>query len=234
HGPANVNHFVIHLLYILPLVGLGLLWHMYRHRGLYVLVYPTGLLRLRRGEVDSFPWAEVEHVTLKIQRSPGPEFRYHPDGGPRACWLPVEVPTFKLWDAGLTLVRADGAEAHFGPALTDYDRLAEQVQRRTFAALWPRALARFRDGHPLAFGELELDLTGLRYNGKHLRWRDLKEIAVAQGRLGVKQAGAWLPWALLDVAAVPNLHVLFALVEEGRRARPPKEEPKPTWADQPE
>src|SRR5262245_59314034 len=48
HGPGNFDAFIAHLLIVLPLGGIGLLWHMYRQRGLLVLVYPTGLLRLRR------------------------------------------------------------------------------------------------------------------------------------------------------------------------------------------
>ena len=67
HGPKTLGHFELFLLLIVPLMGPTLLWHMYRNRGLYVLVYPTGLLRLLRGEVDSFPWGEVETVRLLIQ-----------------------------------------------------------------------------------------------------------------------------------------------------------------------
>ncbi|MDY3555374.1 DUF6585 family protein [Gemmata sp. JC717] len=218
HGPATFGHVELLLLVFLPLSGASLLLHMYRNRGLYVLVYPTGLLRLRRGEVDSFPWAEVERVHLKVQRADDAEYAYDDGGEPLACWLPVDVPTFKLWDAGLTVTRGDGVEAHFGPALTDYDALAAQVQTRSFAALWPRARDRFLAGERLEFGELELDLTGLRHGGKLLPWRELKELTVAQGKLSVKQSGKWLPWALTDVFGVPNPHVLFALVAEARRA----------------
>ena len=114
--------------------GSALLWHMYRQRGLFVLVYPTGLLRLRRGEVDSFPWREVDHVRLKVQRTAGATITRGDDGAPVACWLPAEVPTFQLWNAGLSVAREDGVEAHFGPALTDYDLLAEEVQKRIVRA----------------------------------------------------------------------------------------------------
>lgn len=228
-GPADFNHIAIIFLFVLPLSGLSLLLHMYRNRGLYVLVYPAGLLRLRRGEVDSFPWAEVERVQLKVQRAAGAEFAYDAsdaDGAPTACWLPVDVPTFKLWDAGLTVVRADGVEAHFGPALTDYDVLAAEVQKRTFAALWPAALARFRAGERIDFGELEVGRAGLLNNGKLLPWRELKELTIAQGKLSVKQAGKWLPWALVDVGGVPNPHLLFALADEVRRTRASRREAK--------
>src|SRR5262249_50441892 len=162
---------------------IALLWHMYRNRGLFVLVYPTGLLRLRRGEVDSFPWAEVDHLRLKVQRADRPEIDRDGAGHPSACWLPAEVPTFQLWKASLTVAREDGVEAHFGPALSDYDRLAEEVQKRTFAALWPGVWGRFRSGQAVVFDDLEVTPAGLRHEKKLLRWRDLKELTVAQGKL---------------------------------------------------
>ena len=234
HGPATFGHFELLLLVVLPLSGLTLLLHMYRNRGLYVLVYPTGLLRLRRGEVDSFPWGDVEQIRLKVQRAADAEFTYDAAGVPLSCWLPVDVPTFKLWDAGLTVMRNDGVEVHFGPALTAYDVLAAEVQKRTFAALWPATVERFRSGERIDFGELEVGRAGVRHNGKLLPWRELKELTVAQGKLSLKQTGKWLPWALVDVSGVPNPHLLFALAEEVRRTRSPRSEPRGERAGQPQ
>ena len=228
HGPATFGHFELLLLVVLPLTGPALLWHMYRQRGLFVLVYPTGLLRLRRGEVDSFPWREVDHVRLKVKRTASASIDRGPDGAPVACWLPAEVPTFQLWNAGLSVAREDGIEAHFGPALTDYDRLAEEVQRRSFTFLWPNVWERFLSGASVAFGDLELSRTGLRHIGKFLRWADVKELAIAQGKLSIKQGGKWLPWALIDINGIPNPHVLFALAAEAQRAPfAPLVQPKP-------
>src|SRR5579872_2207657 len=59
-GPGTFGHFEILFLILPPISGCTLLIHMYRNRGLFILIYPTGLLRLRHGEVDSFPWDEVE------------------------------------------------------------------------------------------------------------------------------------------------------------------------------
>ena len=233
HGPAEFSHVWIIFLVVPPLSGASLLLHMYRNRGLYILIYPTGLLRLRHGDVVSFPWPEVDHVRLQVHRADGPRFERDGGGELLACWLPVDVPTFKLGDAGITLVRADGAEAHFGPALSDYDSLAAEVQKRTFAELWPRTLARFNAGEAIAFGELEADRKGVRHSGKLLRWRELKEIAVSQGKLSLKQEGKWLPWVLVDVSGVPNPHLLFALAEESRRRHAPaRSEPTRGVAEQ--
>jgi hypothetical protein len=223
-GPGEASHVWILFLVVPPITGASLLMHMYRQRGLFVLVYPTGLLRLRHGEVVSFPWDEVESIRLSLQRCEGPEFARDDDGAILACWLPVDVPTFKLGEAGVTVARDDGVEAHFGPALTDYDQLAEEVQKRTFAVQWSRTLARFRGGERIPFGELEADRAGLRHSGKLLRWRDVKEVVVSQGKLSVKQSGKWLPWALLEVGGVPNPHLLLALADEARRAHAQPEE----------
>jgi hypothetical protein len=216
-GPATFGSFEVLFLIVPPLSGVSLLLHMYRHRGLVVLIYPSGLLRLRRGEVDSFPWRDVAAVRLKVQRAEAARFTRDPDGAPTACWLPADVPTIKLGEAGLSVVRADGIEGQFGPALGRYDVLAEVVQKRTFAALWAGVRDRFRGGARIPFGELEADRGGLRHNGKRLRWRVLKELVVAQGKLSLKQTGKWLPWALVDMDSVPNPHLLFALADEVRR-----------------
>ena len=202
-----------------PILGVFILLHMYRQRGLFVLLYPTGLLRLRRGEVESFPWPEIAEVRLKLQRAGAPETRSDDDGNPTACWFTTDVPSVQLWKVGLVVQRTDGTEASFGAALADYPLLTEEVQRRTFARLWPAARDRLLAGEAVEFGDLEVTPTGLRHLKKFLAWRDFNEMLVAQGRLTVKQAGKWLPWGVYDVSKVPNPHVLFALVAEARRHR---------------
>jgi hypothetical protein len=200
-----------------PVFGALVLWHMYRNRELFVLVYPTGLLRLCRGEVESYPWAEIRHIQLKVQRVESPEFQYDLAGNIKVCWLPVEVPSVQMWNAGLTVVRADGAEAHFGAALADYERLAEEIQKRTFSAGWAEALAQFREGEPVVFGDIEVLPTGIRFAKKSLAWERVREVNIAQGMLSIKRSGRWLPWIVRTIHDVPNPHVLFALIAEARK-----------------
>lgn len=220
HGPARFGHFEFVFLVVLPAAGATLLWHMYRNRALHVLIYPTGLLRLRRGEIDSFPWAEVREVRLKVQRTVTAAIERDDLGNPVGCALPADVPSLKLWDGGLTIVRADGVSANFGPALSDYPRLATEVQRRTFAVLWPALWDGLRAGNVVYFDDLELSAAGLRFANKFLPWRDVKELAIAQNKLSIKQHGRWLPWYLKDANSVSNPHLLVALVEEARRVGP--------------
>jgi len=218
-------HALFHFILWPLLAGGGLILNLYRQRGLHVLVYPTGLLRLRRGEVESFPWDEVAEVRLKTQKVESAVVVRGPDGEPVACWLPAEVPDVQVWTAGLTVVRADGAKAEFGPVLAGYAELAEEVQRRSFPPLWRDAVRRFRDGRMLAFGKLEVSLLGLHHKGQVLPWPEVGKLTVAGGQLGITRKRKWLPWATVKPAAeVPNLHVLFALAAFAMEASPPPDD----------
>ncbi|HEX4614204.1 MAG TPA: DUF6585 family protein [Urbifossiella sp.] len=215
-------HFIIW-----PLgTGLTLLVNLYRQRGLFVLVYPTGLLRLRQGEVESFPWDEIVEVRLKTQRVESVVLVRGPDGEPLACWLPAEVPDVQVWTAGLTVVRADGATAHFSPVLAGYAELAEEVQRRSFPPLWAATVGRFHDGRMLPFGKLEVSILGIHHGGKVLPWPRVGKLTIAQGQLAVGEKRKWIPWAAVKPAAeVPNPHVLFALAAFAA-GDPPEPEPE--------
>lgn len=217
HGPATFGHLELLILVVLPLMGATLLWHMYRHRGLHVLFYPTGMLRLIRGEVDSFPWTDILMVHFKVQKAAEPQFSRRADGTLVACWLPVEIPIFKIWDSGLTVTRSDGVSVHLGPVLSDYDRLAKDLQRRTFATLWPAVLEHFRAGMPLLFDDVELSSAGITTEKKFLTWRQVGDVVISQGKLSIKQKGKWLPWRVKDLGMMPNPHVLLALITEGKR-----------------
>jgi hypothetical protein len=216
-GPGRFDHLALALLISLPITGIGLLWHMYRQRGLNILIYPTGLLRLRRGEIDSFPWKAIEQIRVKVQRAASVEIKRDQEGNLMECWLPVEVPTFQVWNANLTLTREDAVEAQFSAALTDFARLAEEVQKRTFAILWQPVWQRFLNGQRVSFGSVEISLAGLHHAEKIINWVDLRELGVQQGKLRIKQGKRWFPF-VVDILEIPNPHVLFALVREAQRA----------------
>jgi hypothetical protein len=220
HGPARFDHLVLMVLFVPPITGLSLLGHLYRTRGLCVLAYPTGLLRLQRGEVESYPWAEVEEVRLKADKGAFVLLRDEA-GEVLAGWLEVEPPAFQIWNAQLTVRRADGATAKLTPAVNGYPELAAHVQRETFRALWPAAAARFRAGERVAFGPFEVGRGGLRYEKTVLPWAEVAEVAVGSKNLTVKRKGKWLPWVSKELDDVPNPHVFLALIDEARRtARP--------------
>ncbi len=224
HGPAKFDAFLAKAMIAPPVIGIGLLGHLYRTRGLCVLVYPTGLLRLQRGEVESYPWPEVTEVRLKADKATV-EVERDEAGEVTDGWLAVDPPAFQLWNAALTVRRADEATAKLTPVVTGYADLAERVQRATFRLLWPAAAARFRAGEAVTFGPFEVSRAGLRFGGKPLPWADLGDVAVASKNLSVKRKGKWLPWAAKELEEVPNPHVLLALIEEARHPHLPRPSP---------
>ena len=58
NGPMVAEHLLF-LLLIGPIItGAGLAYSAWRDRGLWVLYFPTGLLRWQRGDLKTFPWDE--------------------------------------------------------------------------------------------------------------------------------------------------------------------------------
>lgn len=216
-GPARPDHLVLLVLFGPPIWGISILRHIRRARGLHILAYPTGLLRMQDDQAESYPWAELTEIRLRADRGEVKVERGE-GGEPTACWIAVEPPLMKFWDAGLTAVRRDGTEATFTPAVAEYPDLARRVQVGTFAALWPDVWDRFASGEVLAFGGYTADLTGLHAGKQSVGWADVAAAEIAGKKLTVKRSGKWLAWAAVELAGIPNPHVLLALIEEAKRA----------------
>jgi hypothetical protein len=219
-GPAKFTGVIAKLLFLPPILAVGLLWHLYRTRGLHVLLYPTGLLRFQRGEVESYPWAEVTALHLKADQG-SVELLHGADGGIRSAWLEVDPPVFQLWAAWLSLTRQDGETAKLTPAVSGYADLVVRVQRTMFSILWPRIWEQYREGRVVPFGPFEIGRDGLRSGDKFLPWPQLAEVAVASKHVTVKKKGKWLAWASHELEQVPNPHLFLALVHEARREAVP-------------
>jgi hypothetical protein len=229
HAAAAAGVFA-KLLIAPPIAGVALLWHLYRSRGLHVLLYPTGLLRLQRGVVESFPWDDITQVFLKADKATLMLVRDE-KAAVGSAWLAVETPTFQLWNAILTVKRTDETDAKFTPAVSGYEDLVERVQRATFPPLYAAALAAVREGRPATFGPFDVTSGGLTHAGKLVPWTDLGDVSVGSKAITLKRKGKWLAWATVALDTVPNPHVFLALVEEvksGRRAAVPRAEPTET------
>lgn len=218
-GPGRFGHVQFELLVLPPIVGVGLLVFMYRNRGLRVLVYPTGLLRLRADEVESYPWERVKELRLKCDPAGDPEFDTDAAGRLVGCRVPVKVPSVQMWNAWFELELDDGTQARFGPALADYAELAARVQDAVFAVRWPAAVEAVAGGGAVAFGDgLTATPAGLTAGKQSIPWADVGDVAVSGRTLAVKKKAGWLPFYAKDVAGVPNLPVLLGLARQMRPA----------------
>lgn len=223
-GFGGAAAFFHKFLILLPVSGALVLWNVYRSRGLYVLLYPTGLLKFHRGDVESFPWGEIETVRLKTDQG-SVELVRDGTGALADCWIAVDAPLVQFWKAGVTVARADGSSAKLTPAVEHYADLVERVQRATLPDALAKATERYRAGEVVAFGPFTVNWGGLESAGKLLPWSDLAEIALAGKNLTVKRKGKWLAWATHELEQVPNPHAFLALVDRARRTAVPAAKP---------
>ena len=228
--PILPDKCVFLVLFGLPVLGAALMASAYRDRGLWVLVYPQGVLRWQRGEVVSFPWPDVQKLTLRVTRAGELERTVGPGGETLSAWLPLEADVF---GSTLELRRNDGVEGQFPAGLGEFGRLARLLQEETFRRQWPRAWEDFRAGRPVSFGGLTVGLQGLRSGTELLPWQDLKEVKVAGGKLTITGKSRWRTFSETPVAEVPNPHVLLALVEAGRPVMALPEEEEDEGAEEP-
>ncbi len=229
HGPGRFGHVQFELLILPPILGVGLLRAMFRSRRLRVLIYPTGLLRLQDGEVESITWKSVDIVKIRVAGTV-PIIERDTDGAVAVCWLPIAAPNVMVWTTWIEISSEEDTPTRISSALADYPALAERIQRETFAILWPNVLSELASGRTVPFGDLLATPAGL-FNGKRLLpWAEIKEITISQKSFAVKRHGGWLPWFAKDVSAIPNPHVLIAIANMfGQRT---SEEPEDDEAEE--
>jgi hypothetical protein len=114
----------------------------------------------------------------------------------------------------LRLVFVDGEEVHFNHSLSDYNRLADFVQRATANRLLPAA-RREMDGAGVAFGNVLISRDGLKFGRELYPWPSLESVRVANGYL------CWTDnrYKRCEIAMkdIPNCTVLLQLLQEMRQ-----------------
>jgi hypothetical protein len=176
--------------------GVLLAVRAYRNRGLRVLVYAEGVLRLRRGEAKAFFWDEVAGVWKKKNQA-----GLHKVSSGNVVYV-VQC--------------AGGKEYHFDDAVPDLKRLGELIQERTLPHLLPRALADYHAGKLVDFHKLRVSKAGV-HNGDDLAaWDQVQSIKLTDAALTVEKKGNWLTWLTVAAGEVRNPHVFTALVERAR------------------
>ncbi len=199
--------------------GVGLIYAGLRDRGLWILVYPMGLLRWQRGEVITFPWDEVtDLVFYRVVECDNPKREVGADGELISAWLPIAKMGSRTLGAHVVLRRNDGVEAILPSSLFDFRRLCRIAQVNTFRALWPNVWAQFLDGRQVEFGSLSLSVDGIHFDKVFLGWHDLEDALVQIGKLIVRSRRQHRPWASLPLQGVSNPHVLAALLIAGPTA----------------
>lgn len=218
-GFWGLDHVSLLLLFAPPITGLSILRQLYINRGLAVLIYPTGLLRIQGREVLAFPWDDIRQVRIRAERATPLTLR---DGEGRVfdCRLVVASPVFRLGSAAVLLTRGDGQEAQITPALAGYPELVEEVLSRTFAVAWPRFRAQAETGALLqAFGAWSATGAGLSHDGQLTPWAGLRFVGIADSTLTLEQPGRKPDRLSTPLEGVSHPHLLIAYLEANSPAQ---------------
>jgi len=217
-GPILIDKFSLLFLFGIPIYGVALIYRSFADRGLWVMVYPTGVLRWQRGTIVSFAWPEIANVTFhRVQADGGLKRLTDSEGELIGAWLPIENHGSRFFGSHVALEREDGVEGVFPSSLEDYGVLAFHIQTRTFTEQYPRMLEAFQAGQRILFGELAIDAMGLHVGRSTLLWSDFGGATIAQAKLVIARSGKWRSWKELRIVDVPFIHLLRSMIEDGRR-----------------
>ena len=198
------------------ITGFGFLYAVWRDRGLWVLIYSTGILRWQNGTVVTFPWNDLESVSLhRVQSCGRPKRLKDEDGEFMSVWLPIEKMRSYSMGAHLDLLRNDGSTAIFPSSLTDFQRFTQVVQEETFKALWIPRKEAFQRGEWIDFGPVSLSRTGIHFHEAILRWRDFEDTFIHQGKLVIRSKSQKFPWVQIPLNYLMNPHIFAAMVLHG-------------------
>jgi hypothetical protein len=209
-----VDFHLIHFLLLSPIIsGIGLIYAAWRDRGLWVLIYPVGLLRWQRGEVVTFPWEEIAELAFfRVVECGRPKRSAGPDGQIETCWLPIVKMGSRALGAHLILRRKDGAEATFPSSFDDFPRLCQSVQEQSFRVIWPEVWSRFAAGKRIRFGAISISLAGVHREGDFLPWLELEDTLIVTGKVQIRSKLLRRSWAEVPLNLVVNPHVFVALL----------------------
>jgi len=187
----------------LVITGVMLVVRAYRNRGLRVLVFAEGLVRVRGEEGQAMFWEEVD--TLWRKKTEG-------------HW---EV----LWKGSLSYLvqRADSKTIKFDDAIPRLVELGRILQQETFAYLWQRYFDAYQKGATLDFGKIRLNERGISTDTGKLAWREVQKVKFDENQAVISKKGKWGNWFQSKVSEIPNYHVCKALIERALAMRETRE-----------
>ncbi len=178
----------------LATMGFTLVRRALQNRGLRVVVYPEGLVRLQNGRAQAFLWDEITHVQQKRAEGFG--------------WS-------RAWHGALVLTLQRGDDKMiFDDALPDIRSLVTLVERETLPHLLPKALAAYQAGKEVNFGRLRVSPRDIHIDDQGLTWDEVQRCELKDGKLVVYRKGKGTALGEVPIIDLPNGHVFVALADQ--------------------
>ncbi|QVL32264.1 hypothetical protein KIH39_26105 [Telmatocola sphagniphila] len=214
------DKFIFLLLFGPLIFSIAMIGQILRHRGLWVLRFPMGLLCWKRGTIVSFPWDELQSISFKNYHGSTAAAPWYDAEHPQVQEWKVAVPLLKA--AGqfqtmqMTILREDGEELTIPSSLENSASLGERIQAEVFSRKWPALWQQYQLGERLEFGELVVGPGGLSHKKDSLAWYECQSTLITSGTYSIFRVGRKRPWKMFPIASIPNPHILFWLIEKAR------------------
>jgi hypothetical protein len=210
-GPAKFGHWEFHLLFWPLAIGIGLLWFLYRNRGLRVMLFPTGILRLQAGQTTSIPWENIRSIRMRSDHTE-PDYEWDENRQLTGCRMTAVVPVLQVWNTWLEVDLVEGDAVRFTPAVEDFPDLAKRIQQIVFQERWAQQFEELANGKSLEFAEMFVSNRGLTQIGRFLAWNEIQEVKMLNRIITIKKRDSWGTWWAKDTSLLPNLPLFLGLL----------------------
>ena len=199
HGISIVDDkLIVPVIIAIVLFLLGILagWSAFDNWNKGVLLYGQGFaLRSRKG-VKTWRWDEIVSMTAAVTR--------HYTNG-------IYTGTTHAY----TLFNRQSEKLVLNDIFKKVEELAEAIGQNLFPLLYERAAQEYNEGKLLTFGPVTTSKAGIQIGKKVYPWTEVKDVSIHQGTLKVsKKDGGWFSGATASAAAIPNLRVLLAIIDQ--------------------
>jgi hypothetical protein len=182
---------------LFPAAGVAMLVSSYRDRGHRFEAYEDGLVEHRGGKTRRLRWEDVVSVTSDLR----PRDRRNPQ-----AVAPNQRHTIRA---------RTGHELVFTDAIANCNFLLALVREKTLRHLLPWAQAQIDAGEVIEFGEFRASRAGISTEYQSIGWAQIEGTDVVDDfEVVIKGRGS--TWMETRMVNVPNMHVLFALVDRMR------------------
>lgn len=203
-----------YLIVAIPLLftSLSLVYNGLKEWGLWVLVFPTGIMCWQHNRFAVFPWDEIWEIYIS-RVSQGVKFfgKANAKGEPQSAWLEfTKLP--RILGPTMNVIRHDQARVRISSSLEGFDELSTQIQQNTFINAWNYCDLVLSSDYMIWFGYFKVSKKGIFYEDQQIFWNEIDDILIAGGYLQVRNNNQRKPLLSLPLDMIPNPHVLLALI----------------------
>lgn len=109
----------------------------------------------------------------------------------------------------------DGQPLRLREGIADVQEWGPRIQEAVALHQMPAALATLGAGHPVEFGSITLNPTGVAAHGTLVSWAEITDVEVGDGRFRIKTAPGRSAIAT-NISSLTNFSLLYALIKHGR------------------